>query len=326
MVGVVVAGRPRAYPWWIVKNYHVVNDTVLVLEEGVAKGDRWVDAVRVPGPGDYAVDPYVPLLVTLCEACSGASAYVPAPDGSVDRPLVFAQCRVEAGAPDRYTAVGTYTICDLQTQSRWHPFTGRAESGPLAGQRLQRVPVFIEHWKDWRQRHPGTQVVFAGPGLRNRTLARSRDSMGGPGTHTTYKQALRANPEREDKRLASNEVVLGIATPDGSRALAYPLSVLSAAGGLVQRDFAGRPVLLVLRDGWRAAAFYAEVGGEMLGFQRGAGEAFVLEDESGGVWNELGEAESGPHKGRSLELIEDSYVSEWGEWAMQHPGAELATP
>ena len=47
VLGVVVSGEPRAYPWWIVKHFHAVNDTI----------------------GG------VPLAVAFCEQCTGQPAF-----------------------------------------------------------------------------------------------------------------------------------------------------------------------------------------------------------------------------------------------------------
>jgi hypothetical protein len=76
--------------------------------------------------------------------------------------LVFAQCRSKGSSAGDYTAIGVYTICDMQTHSRWHPFAGEAKSGPLEGKHLQRIPVSVEKWSDWLATWPSTVVAVAG--------------------------------------------------------------------------------------------------------------------------------------------------------------------
>jgi hypothetical protein len=44
-----------------------------------------------------------------------------------------------------------------------------------------------------------------------------------------------------------------------------------------------------------------------------------MRDASGSLWNDRGEALSGPHAGRSLEPAPDSYLVEWTDWIMEHP-------
>jgi hypothetical protein len=46
---------------------------------------------------------------------------------------------------------------DTTTGSEWD-ISGTAVSGPLAGERLERIPSTMEFWFDWQLRHPDTQV------------------------------------------------------------------------------------------------------------------------------------------------------------------------
>ncbi len=46
---------------------------------------------------------------------------------------------------------------DVDTGSEFD-FTGRAVSGPLAGQQLTRVPHLSDYWFDWHEYHPDTTV------------------------------------------------------------------------------------------------------------------------------------------------------------------------
>ncbi len=321
VVGVVVDGRARAYPWFALRNFHIANDTIILEDGDVAP--YWQPFARLPSDAEYHVDPFIPLLITMCEACSSASAYIPIVGDSVDRPLVFAQCRSE-GPEGGYNAVGTYTMCDLQTHSRWHPFVGRAESGPLAGKRLKRVPVAVESWENWVRRHPETQVLLAGREMRGRTHGKLNIRlMGGSGVHVTYRRAVRANPEREDKRLSRGVLVFGIASRDGKKGLAYPLETLREAGGFVQREFEGEPYLFILRGEYRAAAYHARRGDAELRFTIVSDDPLVFEDASGTRWDELGRAISGARRGERLEIVATSYLTEWSEWSMGHPGSEI---
>jgi thiol-disulfide isomerase/thioredoxin len=121
VLGVVVSGQARAYPWWIAKNHHVVNDTV----------------------GG------VPLTIAFCEQCSGGAAFARTLAGRV---LSFAVAGVYNG---------TIVIRDRETGTLWAPFSGRALEGPLAGRTLQRIPVLLSHWDEWTARHPDTEVAWA---------------------------------------------------------------------------------------------------------------------------------------------------------------------
>lgn len=127
VLGVIVSGQARAYPWWIVKNYHVVNDTI---------GGT-------------------PIAIAFCEQCSGGAAFRRQHKG---RTLFLDVAGVYNG---------TIILKDRETGTLWAPFSGRALEGPLAGQKLDRFPLVFTHWDDWIARHPDTDVVWASPSARS---------------------------------------------------------------------------------------------------------------------------------------------------------------
>ncbi len=329
VVGVVVRGKPRAYPWWYVVNYHVINDTVVVSDQSIpgvipsATNDAWSQYEHYP-PANDPRDPYIPLLVTLCEACSGASAYIPIVDTKLDNPLIFAQCRSQGSSAGSYTAVGVYTICDMQSHSRWHPFTGEANSGPLAGKHLQRIPVSVEKWSDWLKLWPSTVVAVAAREMRVRTHARLRGNfMGAKGMHPTLRKWMNENPGLVDSRVPINTMVLGIKSHNENKSLAYPLATLKQAGGVDQLEFEGKPYLFIVAGTFRGAVFHRYNNGVALDMAVESSQPLMLRDQTDTVWNELGEAISGPNQGDRLKMVNDAYLAEWSEWIMEHPGAEI---
>jgi hypothetical protein len=52
-------------------------------------------------------------------------------------------------------------LVDQETGTEW-TFAGHAVSGPLAGQRLEKVFALKEYWFDWKTYNPGTGVYTAG--------------------------------------------------------------------------------------------------------------------------------------------------------------------
>ncbi len=44
---------------------------------------------------------------------------------------------------------GDVLVRDRETGSTWSAFTGEALEGPLAGQTLQRLPIFYAFWFSW---------------------------------------------------------------------------------------------------------------------------------------------------------------------------------
>ncbi|HKE17035.1 MAG TPA: DUF3179 domain-containing (seleno)protein [Kofleriaceae bacterium] len=132
VVGVVLNGQARAYPWWVLRAYHTVNDFL---------ADR-------------------PIFLTFCEACSGAGAFYPIVDRRV---LDFGY------AGDRY---GCFSLHDLDTHSTWAPLAGFALDGPLAGTALVGVPTYFATWAEWKQVRPDTAVVLASEEVRRRPHGR----------------------------------------------------------------------------------------------------------------------------------------------------------
>jgi hypothetical protein len=53
-------------------------------------------------------------------------------------------------------------LIDRPTGSEWD-FTGRAVSGPQVGLRLERLPLVVSYWFDWKQQHPGTDTWRPSP-------------------------------------------------------------------------------------------------------------------------------------------------------------------
>src|SRR5262245_50626622 len=126
VLGVVAGGRARAYPWWVAKNFHVVDDTIAG----------------------------VPVAVAFCEQCTGAAAFRRTVAG---RTLSFEVAGVYNG---------TIILRDRETRTLWAPFSGRALEGKLAGRRLERLPLSFTRWDAWSARHPGGDVVWAPQVLR----------------------------------------------------------------------------------------------------------------------------------------------------------------
>jgi len=126
VLGVAVGAHVRAYPWWVAKNFHVVNDAI----------------------GG------VPVAIAFCEQCTGAAAFRRRVDGRV---LSFEVAGVYNG---------TIILRDRETRTLWAPFSGRALEGRLAGRTLDRLPLSLTRWDVWSARHPLGDVVWAPQVLR----------------------------------------------------------------------------------------------------------------------------------------------------------------
>ena len=126
VVGVVVNGEPRAYPIALSREEPLINDVL---------GGEAILTAFVPDGATGVV--YRRLLAT-------------APAGAGVAPGTVLRFTTET--PE------SFTMTDVETGSVWNRLTGEAESGPLAGARLERLPATTSFWFGWRDFFPRTSV------------------------------------------------------------------------------------------------------------------------------------------------------------------------
>jgi len=275
VLGLYLNRQPLALPWWIMKNHHAAN---LLLDD-------------------------LPVLVTLCEMCSGASAFRAEAAGH----------RLMFRLRGQYNA--TILVADTATDSLWSPFTGVALAGAMRGTALQRLPLWQCFWSEWLAMYPKTQVLYGEQALREGHG--SGYSPGSPGIGNSFRASLAAPL---DERLPHNMLVLGVES--GASARAYPLQTLAQIGPVLNDSLGGTELAVRCRPGTlQALAFHRLVGGRILVFACSeTGE--VYDEQTKSVWNEMGEAVSGPLAGRQLTYL-NSGVEEWYAFAAYHPATEI---
>lgn len=211
--GVTVAGHARAYPRRVMEVHELANDTVA--------GRR--------------------IALSYCTLCGAAIAY--RTNGEDGRPLELRT----SGLLQRSNKL----MYDVGTSSLWDQFDGVAVTGPLRGTKLDRVPVVVSTWGEWRRAHPEGTVIAEGAGTGRDYGA---DFLGG---RDAQGPIFPVGPR--DDRLPPQTVVLGVETARGS-AVAFPaaearraleqgrpvtsagVEVSSEAGGLVARTATGGPL------------------------------------------------------------------------------------
>lgn len=230
--GAVIDGEARAYPRRILEVHEMANDTL----------------------GDWKV------ALSYCTLCGSPILYAVDDVEEVDEPLELRT----SGLLRRANKL----MYDVQTESLFDQFRGRALTGPLgdAGIALTPLPLVVTTWVEWRNEHPGTSVIDI-PEKRGRDrgfelytgdLFERRDADG----------PIFPVGERDD-RLPEQTRVLGVETPRGV-AVAFPVSealdALEAGqrvetagvrlqfedGGLVARPAEGGPVLVAHEAFWFA--------------------------------------------------------------------------
>ena len=111
----------------------------------------------------------------------------------------------------------------------WSQILARAISGPLAGERLEVIPITNTTWADWRARNPDTAVLSLDTGYRRDY---TRDPYHGYENSAELLFPVLAN----DERLHPKEPVIGLEV-DG-RFKAYPFSELARTDGEIEDTLA----------------------------------------------------------------------------------------
>ena len=208
---------------------------------------------------------------------------------------------------------GVFAMKDHQTESVWSHIEGLALRGPLAGTRMEMVPLVHATWEEWRKLHPDTSVLSENTPWRH--FYRDRN-IGGPGLNSNFVRSL----VHVDLRLPAETLVLAVGV-DGTHA-AYPLSVLGAHDRVVNDDLAGEPIVAWYAPGATSASAYSRVvDGVTLEFGSPADGVFH-DKTTGSGWNLQGLATSGPLEGAQLRYV-PSFISEWYGWVAHHPDTTI---
>lgn len=190
-----------------------------------------------------------------------------------------------------------YLLYDTETDSVWHHQTGWALSGPLRGSALHRFPTVQTTFAAWVREHPGTRVLPK-PGDDDRPLDRD-----------VYAE-----------RNATLSFGLGLDLPDAFRL--YPFAAVADAGGLVEDEVDGVPLVVAVDAPERGAyAYDRRLGDDVLRLELDGSPDGPLLRERGGTraWR----LRSGrPVAGTGAEgALRPLLASPWesGAWSAQHP-------
>ncbi len=281
VLGVVIHGQARAYPWWLVSNYHVVNDTS--DEE--------------------------PFLITLCEVCGGASAFRPVLPELPELPLSFQICGIRSG---------TIEIADHQTSSHWHPFLGTAVQGPLKGKSLDRYPLVLMTWKEWRSLYPASLVVNGSTQLRERPHGAESGRIGDPGIPPPFLRGINFS----DKRLGLHELVLGIKNPGSGKSYAVPARELVPFPNLFLVAPGTNFILIVRQTELAMSAFDLHSLRHSTNFSLLSKSPIQFRTPDGLAWSAFGICTTPGKYERRLPSAR-SYLTEWYEWVSHSPESEI---
>jgi hypothetical protein len=278
----------RAYPLAILIHHEIVNDVV----DGR------------------------PVALTFCPLCNATIAFDRTlPDGTL----------LDFGTTGNLRN-SDLVMYDRQTNSWWQQFTGEAIVGELTGTRLEFLPSQIIAWSDFKDLYPDGKVLSRDTGY-NRSYGRNPYS--GYDSINNYPFLYEGDL---DGRLPPVERVVAIQL-DGID-VAYPFTVLNEIR-VVNDEVAGTPLVVFWKGGTRTtfgnsdrevgstSVFLRKLGDQVLTFQ--AEEDGFRDNQTGSLWNIIGEAIDGPLNGQRLEpIVAGEHF--WFAWAVFRPDTIVWSP
>ena len=284
VIALEIEGDARAYPLQILTWHEIVNDVV----------------------------GQVPVLVTFCPLCNSALTFDRRIDGQV----------FEFGTSGLLRN-SDLVMYDRTTESLWQQLTGESIVGDLAGRQLTFVPSSIVSLADFRQAYPLGVVL-------SRDTGYVRDYGRNPyAGYDTIGQSPFLFTGELDGRLPAMARVVAVAI--GEVDIAYPLAVLAqvhvindALGGTDLVVFHAPGASSALGDSTIADAadvgatgvFDPNLDGRKLTFAHVEGR--IVDEQTGSIWNVLGQAIDGPLAGERLTpLVHGDYF--WFAWAAFKP-------
>jgi hypothetical protein len=292
VIVVELDGEARAYPLRILAAHEIVNDIF---------GDT-------------------PIVITYCPLCNSALVF--------DRR--FGDDVFEFGVSGLLRN-SDLIMYDRTSETLWQQFTGDGIVGEHAGERLTFLGSSIVSFEDFRQGFEDGTVLSRDTGFPlDYSLSSYQDyDQIGQDPFLFLDFDGESQTKEIDRRLPAMERVVSVSLGDVD--IAYPVPLLSDVG-VISDNLAGQD-LVVLHTFGTTSAFYNtfaqrfdDVGatgvfdpnldGQLLTFSKD-GDNFV-DDQTGSVWNVLGQAVEGPLAGENLApIIHGDHF--WFSWAAFKP-------
>lgn len=288
VISIELEGIARAYPLQILTWHEIVNDQI---------GGR-------------------PILITFCPLCNSA--------------IVF-DSRVK-GQTLEFGTSGLLRNSDLimydrTTESLWQQFTGEAIVGDMVGQQLAFLPSSLVSFADFAAAYPAGKVLSRETGFGENYAQRY-----GFNPYAGYDQVGNSPflyTGELDRRLQAVERVVTVSFEDID--VAYPLRILSQVG-VINDSPGGHDFVVFHKEGTSSAlnsevislgkdvgatgVFDPHVNEDKLSFAK-EGEV-IIDEQTGTVWNVLGQAVDGPLIGTQLiPIVHGDHF--WFSWAAFKP-------
>lgn len=276
VIGVNYRNTIKAYPLKILNYHEVVNDQA---------GDE-------------------PILITYCPLCASAVGFKRTFNGDT---LTFGT----SGLLHHSNLV----LFDHETESFWDQITGKGIAGPHTADRLDRIPLDVVRWDDWKKAHPDTLV------LEQKTGPGAPDYHSYPYGDYRTTGSVYFDTAVSDDRLTPKTEVIGVSASGESAA--YPQRILESRS-IVNDRLGVTPIVIVRHPAsGRIRAFERRVEDETLTFRWEDDHLIDLETRS--EWRLSGDAVRGPYRGTQLESL-PATPSFWFAWAAYHPDTTVFEP
>ncbi|MFQ5703632.1 MAG: DUF3179 domain-containing protein [Gemmatimonadales bacterium] len=286
VLGMVVNGQARAYPFTVLWWHEVVNDTL---------------------GGE-------PILVTYCPLTGSGIAFDPRVDGQVRNFGV-------SGLLYRTNL----TMFDRTNETLWNQMLLSGMCGLDRGKSLARMPIAETTWAAWRGLHPNTTVMTQNTGFRDRPYGvypygAYKDEHNAFISFLTSTDRARITDVRPPKELA-----IGVLNGSSAKIYPFGVLRNAGAATVVNDVVGATPVLITyVSSGNIALAFDRRVGGQTLTFDLVSAAPLQFTDqETGSTWDATGVATAGSMAGEQLGQIADSYLAFWFAWSVYFPDREL---
>ncbi|NNF97113.1 MAG: DUF3179 domain-containing protein [Halobacteria archaeon] len=193
VLGVTYSGISKAYPVRILNYHEIVNDKF----QGKA------------------------IVITYCPLCGTGMAFHADISG-----------RARSFGVSGLLYNSDMLLYDRESESLWSQLMKQAISGPLKGEKLQQISLAHTTWRDWKKRHPQTQVLSTRTGY-------SRDYSRTPYPGYSTSDVIMFPVNFQAAQYHPKEQVLGIEI--GTSFKAYPFSEMAKLDSSVFNDMiAGR--------------------------------------------------------------------------------------
>ena len=201
---------------------------------------------------------------------------------------------------------------DHATKSMWSTLTGTPVVGALVGKGIELQPLYVvtTTWKEWRQRHPGTQVLSLDTGHQ-------RDYSEGAAYRDYFAtDRLMFNVPTRDDRLPNKTEVLALRFAQApGEALAVAADFL--ASHPVYQNRLGAVNFVVLTDTSGANRVYESQGVTFAQWDQRA----TVRDSGGDTW-QVDEAALTSAAGKSLKRL-PAHRAFWFGWHAAFPATRL---